>query len=921
MFAISRFFHLRVPLVAGFIAVTSLAASQSLPTGGARAVVVDPNNPFIVYAAGGVSVYRSTNKGQTWTNLELPSYSSDVTGLALDPSNSNILYAATNSGVFFINTNGGQGWVHSRTDPGCANSIATVATTPTTIYVGTCGWGVYKSTDGGYTWAPTGSGVATQSVISLAVYPVYPGSILQSSTQETIYAGTANGVYKSTDSGQTWGLSSFGLSNSEYNYVWALAVDPSQSGYVWAGTDSGLFLSKNGGQSWSPVGTGLPTVMTIAFDPFTHSTMYVGAYGFGGFYKSTNGGQSWTPSYSGLPTSFSALVSSIAADPSNPCVLYAATFTDSIYSSVNCGINWFADNAGIQMLEIYGIAVNPKNGLDLYVGTHTTGVYRSVDGGLNWSNSGFIGSGSNGTIWSLAIDSTTPNILVATDEIGIYRTTDSGLNWKQSSDVGSIPLAIDPENSSVMYSGSYQSVLKSINSGESWTSYTTGLPSTPPWAIAVDPADSFSVYAGTLGSGVYHSTDGGQQWSACTALTYPYVEALSFDRNTPAALYAGSTVGLFMSPDGCQSWFPVTGGLPAYFFTDVLAFDPSNTNIFYAAGFQGIYKTVSGGQTWVAANSGLQSLYVESLAIDPSHPTTIYAGLNGGGLYKSTNGGALWTPLGSAGVPATLTSPLQGATLAGSSQTFNWDPVVGATGYTLYLGSTGMGSANLNNSKAITSTTTTVNSLPVNGATIYARLWTNFNGVYKFTDSTFTAASPATLTAPTQGATLDGASETFTWAAIPGVTGYSLFLGSTGAGSANLLDAHTTATNLTANNLPLNGETIYARLWTNVKGVYTYTDSTLIAALPAALTAPAQGSIFTSNSQTFTWTFIPGVTGYALYLGSTGAGSGNLYDSKAITATTVTVNNLPINGKPIYARLWTNVSGVYTYNDYTFTAK
>jgi hypothetical protein len=88
----------------------------------------------------------------------------------------------------------------------------------------------------------------------------------------------------------------------------------------------------------------------------------------------------------------------------------------------------------------------------------------------------------------------------------------------------------------------------------------------------------------------------------------------------------------------------------------------------------------------------------------------------------------------------------------------------------------------------------------------------------------------------------------------------------------------------------------------------------------ATLITPTPGATLAGSSQTFTWTAPTGATNYALYLGSTAVGSSNLY-TKYTTATTLTVNNLPVNGEKIYARLLTNFSGVWTHNDYTFTAK
>jgi sugar lactone lactonase YvrE len=174
---------------------------------------------------------------------------------------------------------------------------------------------------------------------------------------------------------------------------------------------------------------------------------------------------------------------------------------------------------------------------------------------------------------------------------------------------------------------------------------------------------------------------------------------------------------------------------------------------------------------------------------------------------------------------ATLTSPTLGASLAATGQTFNWAPAIGATGYTLYLGSTGVGSGNLLDVQT-NGTSITTGNLPINGETIYVRLWTNFNGVWMHNDYTFSAAAPAALTSPT-GTTIAAAGQTFTWAPVGGVTGYTLFLGSQGTGSGNLVDDHTTSTSFTSGKLPKG--TINARLWTNFNGVWRYNDYTFTA--------------------------------------------------------------------------------------------
>jgi hypothetical protein len=181
------------------------------------------------------------------------------------------------------------------------------------------------------------------------------------------------------------------------------------------------------------------------------------------------------------------------------------------------------------------------------------------------------------------------------------------------------------------------------------------------------------------------------------------------------------------------------------------------------------------------------------------------------------------------------------------------------------------------------------------------------------------------MTSPAAGSTLPGTSATFTWtAAGSNNQGYWLFLGTTGLGSKNLYDSgQQTATSATFSNLPTNGATIYARLYTRYNGVLVYNDYTYKAAAQAVLTTPTPGSSFTNASVTFGWTAATGSgnQGYWLFLGTTGVGSKNLYDSGQLTATSVTVNNLPTSGLTIYARLYTRYNGTFVYKDYPYIAK
>jgi hypothetical protein len=188
-------------------------------------------------------------------------------------------------------------------------------------------------------------------------------------------------------------------------------------------------------------------------------------------------------------------------------------------------------------------------------------------------------------------------------------------------------------------------------------------------------------------------------------------------------------------------------------------------------------------------------------------------------------------------------------------------------------------------------------------------------------DYTFTATTLAALTSPTPSTTLVSPNVTFTWTPATGATGYLLSIGSTGAGSYDLYySGQLAGTTTTANELPTNGETLYARLFTNFNGTWIHVDYVFTAATQAGITSPTPSTTLTNTTTTFTWATAAGASKYVLTIGSTGPGSYDLYYSGQQTGTSATAKNLPNNGETIYVRLLTEYNGTWVHTDYTYTA-
>ncbi|MBP1655409.1 MAG: two component regulator propeller domain protein [Bacteroidetes bacterium] len=177
--------------------------------------------------------------------------------------------------------------------------IQSLAMNGTNLFAGTCGGGVFSSTNDGKSW--TATGLTSRWVFALTV------------SKANLFAGTSGGVFLSTNNGTCWTPAHSGLTDTT---VSCLAVSGTN---LFAGTSTGgVFLSTNSGTSWTAVSEGLPKA---AWDSTLYAPIYcfgicglnlfAGTWG-GGVFRSTNNGTSWTPVSNGLT---STIVLALAVSP------------------------------------------------------------------------------------------------------------------------------------------------------------------------------------------------------------------------------------------------------------------------------------------------------------------------------------------------------------------------------------------------------------------------------------------------------------------------------------------------------------------------------------------------------------------------------------------------------------------------------
>ena len=328
---------------------------------------------------------------------------------------------------------------------------------------------------------------------------------------------------------------------------------------------------------------------------------------------------------------------------------------------------------------------------------------------------------------------------------------------------------------------------------------------------------------------------------------------------------------------------------------------------------------------YVGTTSGGKDIYDQSQGTDTS--VSVSVPLNGnpvyvrlwwriGGTWSSTD--YTYQTSAGGGDPA-ITSPTPGSTLTASPVPFQWSAGSGVAEYHLYVGTTSGGKDIYDQSQG-TDTSVSV-SVPLNGNPVYVRLWWRIGGTWSSTDYTYQTSAgggdPA-ITSPTPGSTLTASPVPFQWSAGSGVAEYHLYVGTTSGGKDIYDQSQGTDTSVSVS-VPLNGNPVYVRLWWRIGGTWSSTDYTYQTSAGGgdpAITSPTPGSTLTASPVPFQWSAGSGVAEYHLYVGTTSGGK-DIYDQSQGTDTSVSVS-VPLNGNPVYVRLWWRIGGTWSSTDYTY---
>jgi photosystem II stability/assembly factor-like uncharacterized protein len=566
----------------------------------------------------GCGVYRSDDAGGSWQHIGLEN-AGNIGRVAVHPYNPQVCFVAAMGRLFskndergvFRTTDGGETWekVLFLNDSTGAIDIVIHPENPDTLYAsmwervrrpdlrvyGGPSSGLYRSYDGGDTWTEMTSGLPTDAYvgrIGLDIAPSSPGMLY------AIYAddiGYFDGVYRTTNGGDTWSRTNDGALSSMYSsYGWwfgRISIDPNNQNVAYAiGFD--LYKTTNGGNSWSMISSAVHVDQhDIVAHPLNSNHLVLG--NDGGVYISENAGNTWT-FRDNLPiTQFYTC----EVDEQYPDRFYGGT-QDNGTNRTTTGND--DDWQNIYWGDGFYVLVDPTDNDYVYAEYQYGNFARSTNGGFSFSSAMTGISGSDRKNWNtpFIIDPNNPQILYFGAN-RLYKTTNRAVSWSAiSPDLtnggggvnvtwGTITtIAAAPSNSQYIYAGTDDgNVWMTANGGNNWTKISGDLPVRWVTRVAVDPEDEHIVYTTLSGyrydsylPHVFRSSNGGAGWDDITGdLMDAPVNDIIVDPMVDSTLYLGTDFGVFVTRNLGQNWQRLGDNLPNVPIVDLRLHVPSNT--------------------------------------------------------------------------------------------------------------------------------------------------------------------------------------------------------------------------------------------------------------------------------------------------------------------------------------------------------
>jgi photosystem II stability/assembly factor-like uncharacterized protein len=563
-----------------------------LPSLGVSEIVINPQNPNIMYMATGdlnvaflnisnpysYGLLKSTDGGESWDTTGLTHLVSDqmtIQRLIMHPSNPNILLAAV-EGV-----NGSLRGIWRTTDAGVTWTLAYGGAKydiefkpgdPNIVYAAGYRY-LIRSTDAGVTWTQIQSDVLPKDTINeerIAVTPANPHLVyVQYINPNT---GGTYGLYKSTDDGITWKMVNRYDISTQGGYDWVLTLSPVDTNIVLYGGQY-LFGSYDGGVTQYDFASGHVDHHALEYRPGTTELYNCND---GGIYKSYDNGESWENLNKSLQTFQYYRLGSSASD--EHLILTGAqdngtqrhdflswTEFGFLADGTECIVD-YTDESTYYFAYQYG-SINRAGGVGNFTSPPVSGDRRFCA----WVTPYLMHPANHNTLFFGAKD--------------IYKTTNQGNSWTQISNQLTVndgvgggmlrSMAISESTpDSVLYAASYVVLYKTTNAGATWWNVTSNLPTTAGCfdcsaisSIAVHPANPNIVWVAMSGysdsNKVFKTTDGGGTWVNISGnLPAVPINTIVYQKNSMDVLYIGTDLGVFYKDSTNDNWKPFMNGLP-----------------------------------------------------------------------------------------------------------------------------------------------------------------------------------------------------------------------------------------------------------------------------------------------------------------------------------------------------------------------
>lgn len=597
----------------------------------------NPNTYWVGAPAGGL--WKTTNNGATWTtntdNLSVIGCSD----LAVDPTNTNIMYLATGDGYWYS----------------------------------TYSIGVLKTTDGGLTWNPTGLVFPVSSKIQMRRLIIDP------SNTQVVIAATSNGIYRTQNGGTNWtqvnNLNTFDLEFNAANTTTVYAAGLSFS------------VSVNNGVSFTLVNNGIPSnqgrmaIATTTADPnYVYVVASTAASLFQGFYRSINAGTSFSL-MANSPNILSSNCTTPIADGQGVYDLSIAASPLNKNEVVVGGIGvWQSLNGGNSWVNI-GCAYGTGNPPFLHADHHDleytpTGVlYGANDGGIyNYTGTQWpdLTAPMNiAQIYKLGLSSLSPNLWITGHQDNGSNIYNNG-TYSASLSGDGMDCFVDRLNDQYLYASRYNGQLYySGNGGLAWATCTTGASTQGAWVTPwkQDPQSPTTYYCGK--SQMKKSTVWPPVWLAPQGTmngvnAAQYIAEFAIAPSNNQRIYAiHGTTGMFVSNDAGATWTVSNTGIPvasgALTFVTV---HPTNPLMAWVtmSGYSGgnkVFKTINGGTSWTNISYNLPNLPANCSVFEMNSTIDrVYVGMDVGVYYIDNTNSTTWT-LYNTGLPNTPITDLE----------------------------------------------------------------------------------------------------------------------------------------------------------------------------------------------------------------------------------------------------------------------